>query len=137
MYRTDSNADFKTLYSQMNSNKEKFEGSTHFNDKYDSIKIPYIKLNEKKVYKNLCNKQIEGSDFYISQAIETIELELTEKGGKVKSEAIIMLENTAFRMEKIQERDFNFDKTFVMFLVDSGKDSPYLALRIKDLNGFQ
>lgn len=137
LYRTDSNNNFKSLYSQMNEKAEKYDGSYAFNKQYDSIKIPYIKINEKKVYKSLCNKIIEGTDFHISQAIETIQLDLNEKGGKVKSEAIIMVENTAIMHEKIEPREFNFDKTFVMFLVDSSKTEPYLALRIKDLKGFQ
>ncbi len=135
LYRTDDNSDFKTLYLKMQSDNRKYEGSYSFSEN-DSLKIPYIKIDTKRDYKELCNKSIEGSDFQISAALETIKLELTEKGGKVKSEAIIMLENTAFEEPK-EAREFNFDKTFVMFLVDSGKDDPYLALRIGNLDEFQ
>ena len=135
LYRTDDNSDFKTLFSKMQSDNRKYEGSYSFSEN-DSLKIPYIKIDTKRNYKELCNKSIEGSDFQISAALETIKLELTEKGGKVKSEAIMMLENAAFEEPK-EAREFNFDKTFVIFLVDSGKDDPYLALRIGNLDEFQ
>jgi hypothetical protein len=137
LYRTDSNEDFKTLYNKMQNQTSKYKDSTIFN-KEDSIKIPYIKINKEKRYPQLCNKTIEGTDLHFSEAIETIQLELNEKGGKVKSEAIIMtLKNSIAPNKEIKPREFNFDKTFVMFLIDSGKSDPYLALRIKDLKDFQ
>ncbi len=136
LYRTDSNDDFKTLYAKMMKDSSEYKGEKEFTTA-DSIKIPYIKINDQRNYPELCNKVIEGTNFYFSQAIETIQLELTEKGGKVKSEAALMMRCLSMPRMDVQPREFDFDKTFVMFLVDSGKKEPYLAIRIKDLKYFQ
>ncbi len=135
LYRTESNEDFKTIYDKMLKNSDNFKGTKTFT-KADTIKVPYLKLNDQRNYPELCNKVIEGTNFYFSQAIETIQMELTEKGGKVKSEAALMVKCMSLR-EDIEPRDFNFDKTFVVFLIDSGKKDPYFALRIKDLKSLQ
>ena len=135
LYRTDKNNDFKTLYSKMLKERDSYKGNHEFT-KADTIKVPNLKIKDQREYPELCNKQIKGTNFYFSQAIETIQLDLDNKGGKVKSEAALMMRCMAAPMpEEYKARHFNFDKTFVMFLIDSGKKDPYLAVRIKDLNG--
>lgn len=137
LYRTDKNSNFKDLYEKMLKQKEKYKGDTDFQD-VDTLKIPNLKIKNERKYPELCDKQIKGTDFYFSEAIETIQLELDNKGGKVKSEAALMMKCMAMpHFEKKVPRHFNFDKTFVMFLIDSGKKDPYLALRVKDLSEFQ
>ncbi len=134
LYRTDENNDFKTLYEKMLNKKENYKGSTKFNDT-DTFKAPNLKIKTIRNYEELINKTIKNTSHYFSKALETIELELDNKGGKVKSEAIIIQEDTvAANIEPvIAPRHFNFDKPFVMFLIDSGKDDPYLALRLENL----
>lgn len=136
LYRTDKNQDFKSLFNKMKKDAQNYQGDPSF-VAGDTIKVPNIKVKDKRNYKELCNKTIKGTDMYFSDAIETIEFELDSKGGKVKSEAIIMtrLNSIAAPIKKQIPRHFNFDKTFVIFLIDSGKDDPYLAMRIEDLEG--
>ena len=40
-------------------------------------------------YKELCNKQIEGTNYRISQALQTIKFNMDNKGGKLKSDGQI------------------------------------------------
>ena len=65
-------------------------------------------------------------------------LVLDEKGGKIKSEAAILVKtNSLIIADENKPRHFDFDKPYVMFLVDEGKNDPYFALRVKDLKGLQ
>ncbi len=137
LYRTNSKKSFKTIYKQIETEKEKYNGSKRFKS-VDTLKIPDLNIDEMRKYKELCNKTIEGTDLYFSDAIETIKLELNNKGGKVKSEAVLMTKLSAmpYVSKKDTPRYFNFDKTFVMFLIDKDKKDPYLALQINDLSKF-
>lgn len=134
LYRTEKNDDFKTLYEKMQKEGKDFKGNRFFLPA-DTLKVPNLNIKEERKYKELCNKQIKGTDLMFSDAIETIQLELDNKGGKVKSEAAIMTKLAMLPPvdKKAEPRHFNFDKTFVMFLLDAGKTNPYLALRVKDL----
>ncbi len=137
LYRTNKNNNFKSLYEKMMKNTKNYKGDVAFSKK-DTLKVPNLSVNTQRKYTELCNKQIEGTDLYFSDAIETLQLELNNKGGKVKSEAMIMTKMCALEPDNmIEARHFDFDKTFVMFLVDAGKENPYLALRVKDLKEFQ
>ena len=137
LYRTENNADFKSIYKKMLQNEHKFNAKRTFKD-VDTLKVPNIKIDKMKMYPELCGKQIEGTDLAFSQAIETLKLELNNKGGKVKSEALLMTRNAMIMPEdEIEPLHLDFDKTFVMFLIDAGKEDPYLAIRVKDLKEFQ
>lgn len=138
LYRTNSDSPFNKVYEKMMEKTEKYEGNRDFAS-IDTLKIPNLKINEMRKYPTLTNKQIAGTDLYFSEALETLQLELNNKGGKVKSEAILMTKNCMLSpIEKMPTpRHFNFDKTFTLFLVDAGKTNPYLALKVKDLTEFQ
>lgn len=134
LYRTEDNKSFDKLYRKMQKQNMEYKGNRFF-DPNDTLKIPNIKIKDEKKYPELCNKTIKGTNLEFSDAIETIQFELNNKGGKVKSEAAIMTRFSATRPVHNKTRHFNFDKTFVIFLIDKDKTDPYFALRIKDLKG--
>lgn len=138
LYRTDLPYSFKNLYSKMLKDGDRFKGNRTLSEG-ETLKVPNLKLKSQKKYPELCNKVIKGTNnLYFSDAIETIDLELNNKGGKVKSEAMLMTRMMALAPTVAQNpRHFDFDKTFVMFLVDANKTEPYLALRVKDMAGLQ
>ena len=124
LYRTDDNKTLEEFYSDLNKKYEKYDDRKSLT-KNDSIKIPYIKFDEKFNYTELQNKPIEGSDFVIDGAIQTIKFKMDNKGGSLKSEAALIMTMSA--MPERDGIDFNFDKPFVMFLKEKGKYNPYFA----------
>ncbi|MBQ9267335.1 MAG: hypothetical protein IJ217_03550 [Clostridia bacterium] len=121
------------------------EKSNHYSGKYyftsnDDLKIPYISFNERKDYSELSGKPFllaDGREGIISSAIQTIEFDLNEKGGKIKSEAGISMNVTSMAPTvEIEYRHFYVDDTFAMFLKEADKDVPYFAAKISDITKF-
>ena len=134
LYRTDSFDSFDKIYNQMITDYKNYNGLSKL-EEADTFKAPNLKFKSIRRYDELCNKIIKGTDgYYFSDALETIQFEMDNKGGKIKSEAIIMLDNAMAVFDKPKTpRHFDFDKTFVLFLVDKNKENPYFALRVADL----
>ena len=94
------------------------------------MKIPNINIDKLISYDELCGKQIVGTNKKISKALQTIKFSLDNKGGSLKSEAVIGVVTMSLAPEV--SRHFNFDSNFVLFLKEEGKDKPYFATRIKN-----
>lgn len=64
---------------------------------------------------------------YIKQALQTIEFELNNYGGSVKSEALIEdVKNSILN----KGRDFIFNDTFLLYLKEENKEKTYFVLRV-------
>lgn len=134
LYRTDDNKTFDKLYRDMNRKKSEYVGWHDFNEK-DELRIPNINLYRMQTYPELLNKDIKGTDMQISDAIQTLEFNMNNEGVQLKSEAAIATKMSAMLPDpKVRPRKFYFDDTFVVFLQEYDKKSPYFALRVYDLN---
>lgn len=124
LFRTDKDDNFENYYSYVvkNSAVEKFT-------KYDNLKVPEINVDKMLSYNDLIGKQISGTKYVISQALQTIKFKLDRKGGSLKSEAVIGVMKMSL-VNPDKERDFFFDKPFVLFLKEQGKDKPYYAMKV-------
>ena len=92
------------------------------------MKVPYINIDVKVNYSDLCHKEIKGTNGkYIEKAIQNVIFSLNEKGGKLQSEGGI--KDTTMGIHK-EERFFKYDSPFVIFLKETEKEKPYFALRI-------
>ena len=103
------------------------------------LKVPNIKLKEKNEMKEIENKDFQflnGYTYQIEKALQTIEFELDKTGGKIKSEAGMMVTKNAIAIEN-DLREFSIDDTFAIFLIEKGKDKPYFAGKINDITKFQ
>lgn len=136
---------FKEIYENMNKEANKYKGSKTFKD-IDEFKAPKLKFDEKREYTELQNKTFETADpiykkAMIAKAIQTIQFELNEKGGKIKSESILEVQmvTSALEIEPKKEtpRYFYVDDTFTIFLREKGKELPYFAGRVQNITKFQ
>ncbi|MBQ8887523.1 MAG: hypothetical protein IJY61_07485 [Candidatus Gastranaerophilales bacterium] len=124
LFRTDKDDNFENYYSYVveNSSVEPFT-------KYDNLRVPEINVDKMVSYNDLIGKQISGTKYVISQALQTIKFKLDRKGGSLKSEAVIgVMKMSLINPDK--ERDFFFDKPFVIFLKEQCKDKPYYAMKV-------
>ena len=96
----------------------------------NAIKVGYRLIDTAQSY---FNEEEVGNA--IEKAIQTIEFELDREGGKVKSEAGIMM-NLSDSLE-LEKREFYIDDTFAIFLIEEDKDTPYFAAKINDITKFQ
>lgn len=128
---------FNEIYKNIRQMEKDYEGSKNLKTD-ELVKIPNIKLKEKTEFTELEDKPFVNylSDVRIEKAIQTIEFELNKEGGKIKSEAGIML-NASDALEIEKKREFYIDDTFAIFLIEEDKDTPYFAAKINDITKFQ
>lgn len=134
LYRTDSGENFEDTFNKVN---KKFKENTEI-VKVKSFLAPELHLNLTKEYEDLYNSYYllkQGSEIYkITKAIQTLQFDLNNKGAKVKSEAIIVGEIGCYRPPEENKKDFVFNNTFYLFIVEN--ESPIVALRIDDIKNF-
>jgi len=130
LYRTNDNVSFEKMYNDMLAKSSTYRGSKSFTKK-DRLKIPFIEFKTKHLYKELTNKTIVNADFTIDEALQTIDFKIDNKGVKLKSEAALIMKMSLEPIGKSEPRNFYFDDTFVLYLIE--KDKPYFALRVADV----
>lgn len=125
LFRTDRNDSFENLYSYLKDNSKNDEFT-----KMDALKVPQLTVDKTLSYNDLIGKQVQGTRYYISSAIQTIKFNLDEKGGSLKSEAVMGLAKMSLMPNVEKPRNFDFDKPFVLYLIEQGKDKPYYAMKV-------
>ena len=137
LYKNSSNKPFNFIYLDLLKKQNAYKGKKNLSN-VDELKIPNIKLNEEKVFEELTNKRIMGTNIVINQAMESIKFDMNNKGVKIKSEGALVAEVTSLLPpEEIRPRLFYFDDTFVLFIKEKNKKQPYFALRVNDIKKFQ
>jgi len=129
---------FKEIYDNINKNASKYKDATFFRSG-DSLRIPYLDFKLLKEYTELENKpfnDLTGNTYTILQALQSIQFEINEKGGKIKSEAGMDVWKVTSAIN-LNERNFMVNKTFAIFLKETNKDKPYFASKITDIKKFQ
>ena len=132
LYKTPlDNNSFEEKYFEMISKKDNYKGNNSW-EKNDYLRIPFISVKEEINYDELCGRYIKDKNkTYIKQALQTINFELNNVGGSVKSEALIEVTKSAtFEIG----RKFVFDDNLVLFLKEENKEKPYFALNVDNID---
>lgn len=129
---------FNEIYQNIEQQKNTYKGTKKLQEG-ELLKVPNIKLKEKTEFTEIQNKPFyfsNGDEYEIEKALQTIEFELDKTGGKIKSEAGMMVKNeSAIMLDEI--REFSVDNTFGIFLTEKGKEKPYFAGKISDISKVQ
>lgn len=136
MYKNPVGETFLEMYDDMRYKTYLYGGPRQIS-RNDDFKAPLISVKKLREYDELTNKKFtdyKGEEYYISKAIQTIEFDLDEKGGKVKSEASIDLKYATEFPEEAKKLYLN--DTFALFLKEESKERPYFAAKIKDITKF-
>ena len=121
---------FEENYQELKEKQSKYTGDTTFG-KLDKLRVPFIKVNDEINYDELCGRPIKNSLYFIRQALQTIDFELNNVGGSVKSEAVIEATKEALINTK---RNMIFDSDFILYLKEESKEQPYFALKVDDVS---
>ena len=126
------------VYNEIMENAEKYTGSHSFSEQ-DTLQVPNISLNIIENIDDLTGRGFlysDGTEHEITQAMQSIQFELDEKGGAIKSEAGMMVDKLAIN-DNEEKREFIVDNTFTIFLKENNKDLPYFAATISDITQVQ
>ena len=129
LYRTKETKSFEELYNEMIEKSKTYTGKKNLIRDKDELLVPFIKVKADINYDELCGKYVKERDAYIEQAVQTVDFELDNYGGHIKSDAMI---NMYCSVSDKEPRKFYFTDTFVLFMREEGKDKPYFALRVAD-----
>lgn len=137
-YKNPEGKTFNEIYDNLLKKQSTFTDATSLRDT-DTFKVPYLDFKVKKEYTELEErifKTLDGDDCKIIKAIQSIEFQINETGGKVKSEAGMDV-NKELAIKPTEPRYFNVDDTFALFLKESTKEVPYFALKVDDITKYQ
>ena len=123
---TGENKSFEENYEEIKKQQSGYSGKPTFEED-DMLRIPFIKVNAEINYDELCGREIKNRGYYIKQALQTIDFELNNIGGSVKSEAAI--DATKEGIIK-NSRKMIFDSDFILYLKEENKEQPYFALKV-------
>lgn len=129
---------FNEIYTNIVNQEKEYKGNRELQEG-ELLKVPNIKLNEKNELTEIENQPFlfsNGDEYFIEKAIQTIQFELDRTGGKIKSEAGMMVDKYGIIMPE-EKREFSVDNTFAIFLIEEGKDTPYFAGKIDDITKYQ
>lgn len=128
LYKTDGeNKSFEENYNTLKNNAKSYKGEKTLQED-DIIEIPYIRVNDEINYDELCGKIIKGTNnMYIRQALQTVDFELNNVGGTVKSEALVETTRKGFA---VGGKKLLFNSDFILYLKEESKEQPYFALKV-------
>ena len=136
--RKNNGINFEEIYNEIIKRSQEFKGEKTFGEK-DVLKVPNLNMDVLRKFDEVIGKTFldkDGESMCIAQALQTIKMELNNKGGKIKSEAAIVTLKSAMVAVEYQPREFIFNDDYVIFLKEKDKDVPYFAAFINDINLF-
>ncbi len=141
LYRTNSDESFDKVFKTINKKAKNYKGNKTFTAG-DQLKVPFMSFKDMTNYDELCNKEIKSKKLkerlYIAQAMQTADFNMTNTGIKLKSEAVMNIMTMSMPMEtKAKGRNFYFNKTFYLFMKETGKSMPYFATRVENLDLYE
>lgn len=130
LYKTKENKTFPEYQKRIEEETKKYEGKRKM-QKEEELKIPYMNVDTAVNYEELCGKEIKRKEGgYIVVALQTVKFSLDETGGGVISEGVIQEVRKSEDINQAEERQFDFNDNFILFLKEKDKQKPYLAFKV-------
>jgi hypothetical protein len=97
----------------------------------DRMSIPRLSIGINRRFTELVGRGMGDPFYYIRDALQLVRFRLDETGAVLISEALIVGEN-GYQHDPEKERDFVFDRPFLIFLIEPKAAQPYFAAWIEN-----
>ncbi len=87
--------------------------------------IPRLIASVERQYSEIVGRNINGSELFVSEAVQSIRFRLDETGVVLESEAVLIGDD--FGGSPPGQRKFIFDRPFLIYLIECDADQPYFA----------